>query len=222
MQFADVLASAIHDIKNSLNMVMATLDELTSDPANRFAQPERVVQLQHEAKRANNDLIKLLTIYKYENGRLGLNICDHNVEEFLEEIQIENQSLLQARNITLSMACDPELYGYFDEDLIRGVINNTIGNASRYTRRQMRLSAEEDDGYLVIRVEDDGEGFPPSMLENQSCDRKEAGFGSGSTNLGLYFSYLVASIHENKARKGSIQLENNRTLPGGCFSIRIP
>jgi K+-sensing histidine kinase KdpD len=222
MQFSDVLASTIHDIKNSLGMVMATLDELTSDPANRFAHPEKVVQLQQEAKRANNDLIQLLMIYKHENGRLGLNINEHMVEDFLDDILIENRALLKARGIDLSMACDPDLVGYFDDDLIRGVLNNTIGNASRYTKSTIHLSADEEEGYLVLRVEDDGPGYPSEMLNKQAANQEHGGFSSGHTKLGLYFSSLVASIHENKGRKGFILMENNHKLPGGCFSILLP
>lgn len=222
MQFADVLASTIHDIKNSLGMVMATLDELSSDPANKFAHPEKVIQLQQEAKRANNDLIQLLMIYKHENGRLGLNVNEQIVEDFLDDILIENRALLKARGIELRMECDSDLSGYFDDDLIRGVINNTIGNASRYTKSEILLSADEEDGYLVLRVEDDGPGYPAEMLEKQASDQEHGGFSSGHTKLGLFFSSLVASIHENRGRKGLIRMENGHALSGGCFSILLP
>lgn len=222
MQFSDILASSIHDIKNSLSMVMVTLDDLTNNPANHFEQPEKVIRLQEETKRANNDLIQLLLLYKYENGRLGLDITELNLEAFLEEVQIENQSLLQARNIQLNLSCDASLFGYFDEDLIKGVLNSAIGNASRYTKSEVRLSAYEDEGYLVIAVEDDGGGFPPVMLEVQYSNQKKESFSSGSTQLGLYFAQQVANIHENRGKKGFIKLENKRNLIGGCFSIQLP
>lgn len=222
MQFADVLASTIHDIKNSLSMVMITLDDLMSDPENQFAQPEKVVQLQQEAKRANNDLIQLLMIYKHKNNRLVVNIAEQNVEEFLEDILVEHQPLLRAKNIKLTVDCDPELNGYFDEDLIRGVVGNTIDNAARYTKQQIAISAVEEEGFLVLRVEDDGSGYPDEMLETQTVQQMEDGFSTGHTHLGLYFSLLVAGTHKNKERIGTIRLENNHSLPGGCFSIFLP
>ncbi|MCF6283136.1 MAG: HAMP domain-containing histidine kinase [Candidatus Polarisedimenticolaceae bacterium] len=222
MQFSDILAASIHDIKNSLGMLMATLDNLSSNPKNHFEHPEQVIRLQEETKRANNDLIQLLLLYKYENGRLGLNVNELNIEEFLEDIQIENCSQLQARKISLKIACDPDLFGYFDDDLVKGVINSAIGNASRYTQSQILLSGYEDEGYLIISVEDDGSGFPISMLEAQETEQNKGSFSSGSTQLGLYFAQQVASIHENRGKRGCIRLENNRNLTGGCFSIQLP
>ena len=222
MQFADVLASTIHDIKNSLSMVMITLDDLMSDPANQFAHPDKVIQLQQEAKRANNDLIQLLMIYKHKNSRLAVNVAEHNVEEFFEDILVEHQPLLRAKDIALKVECDPELFGFFDDELVRGVVGNTIDNAARYTKQQIHISAVEEDGYLVFRIEDDGVGYPQHMLETQSVQQMEDGFSTGNTHLGLYFSLLVAETHKNKDRAGSIKLENNQSLPGGCFSLRLP
>ncbi len=222
MQFSDILAASIHDIKNSLGMIMATLDDLTNDPNNHFTQPVQVIRLQEETKRANSDLIQLLLLYKYENQQLGLNITELNLEEFLEEIQAENSALLQARGISLNISCPSDLLGYFDDDLIKGVINSAIGNASRYTKSQILLRAEEEEGYLTIRVDDDGNGFPAEMLEIEYSEIQKASFASGSTQLGLYFAQQIASIHENRGRHGHIRLENRQALSGGCFSIQLP
>jgi K+-sensing histidine kinase KdpD len=222
MQFADILAASIHDIKNSLGMIMATLDDLTNDPKNHFRKPEQVIRLQEETKRANSDLVQLLLLYKHENQQLGLNITELNLEEFLEELQMENRALLQSRGISLTLSCAPDLFGYFDEELVKGVINSAIGNASRYTQSKIQLSAYQTEGFLTISVEDDGQGFPSEMLETQYRELQKALPSSGSTQLGLYFAQQIASIHKSRGKRGGIKLENKRALPGGCFSIQLP
>ncbi|MEJ2694437.1 MAG: hypothetical protein P8166_15755 [Candidatus Thiodiazotropha sp.] len=55
MKFSDILASTIHDMKNSLSMVINTLDELSSE--NQGREDKRLSTLQHESKRLNNNLI---------------------------------------------------------------------------------------------------------------------------------------------------------------------
>jgi hypothetical protein len=55
MQFSDILASIIHDMKNSLGMVINTLDEFASE--NNFQENSKLATLQHESKRLNNNLI---------------------------------------------------------------------------------------------------------------------------------------------------------------------
>ena len=71
MQFYDVLASIIHDMKNSLGMVIHTLDDVTADPDFKYRKIERITAMQNEAKRLNNNLIELLTLYKIENERIS-------------------------------------------------------------------------------------------------------------------------------------------------------
>ena len=156
MRFSDILASLIHDMKNSLGMVINTLEELNEQQLVDATNSYKMVALQHEAKRLNNNLIELLMLYKIENGRVSPNIEEWNLNEFLEEVIAENRISAEARTVTLDFACDPDLIGYFDEALIRSVINNIIGNGLRYTYNRMTVTAQQHNDYLVIRVEDNG------------------------------------------------------------------
>ncbi|MCW8889289.1 MAG: HAMP domain-containing histidine kinase [Sedimenticola sp.] len=222
MQFYDVLASLIHDMKNSLSMVVHTLEQLTDDPSFQYDKPEKVTALQNEAKRLNNNLIELLTLYKIENERISPTIEDVDVANFLEEVVAENHASAEANHIDLIYECDPDLYGYFDEGLVRGVMNNLVGNGLRYTHNKLRISAAEEDGFLVFRVEDNGAGFPKGMLATQSSLDLHRDIAEGRTQLGLYFATLIAEMHKNREQTGFIKLENGYKLPGGCFSVWLP
>lgn len=222
MQFYDVLASLIHDMKNSLSMVVHTLEQLTDDPSFHYDKPERVTALQNEAKRLNNNLIELLTLYKIENERISPTIEDIDIANFLEEVMAENHASAEANHIELSCDCDPDLYGYFDEGLVRSVMNNLVGNGLRYTRDRLRISAGQTEGFLVLRVEDNGAGYPEEMLAAQSSEDLHRDLAEGRTQLGLYFATMIAEMHKNKEQKGHIKLENGYGLSGGCFSIWLP
>ncbi len=222
MQFHDILASIIHDMKNSLSMVINTLDEITSNSTADIQQTPEIKLLQQEAKRLNNNLIELLTLYKIENERISANIDEIYMPDFLADIEAENRIAAMANDIKLTWQCDDDLHGFFDEGLIRGVINNLVGNGLRYTRSEMRVSACMDNGYLVIRVEDDGDGFPDHMLEAQENIDNHEQLLNGRTQLGIFFSSMVAKMHQNKSKVGFIRLENGRDLSGGCFSVSLP
>lgn len=228
MDFSDILASSIHDIKNSLGLILNNLDELIADPDNHLANPRQASLLQHEAQRANSNLIQLLNLYKLGNGQLAVQIAEHNLDDFLEEVIADSQAVCHALGLNLSDTCDPGLTGYFDAELIRSVLDSTIGNARRYARQTILLSADSQDGYLVIRVEDDGSGFPgqlPQWLsdeDEQTLNSTDPSTDPSRTRLGLYFAARIAQQHKTPERMGKICLKNGHTLTGGCFELWLP
>lgn len=222
MMFADILASLIHDMKNSLGMVINTLDELSAGSSPDISESPKLVILQREAKRLNNNLIELLTLYKIENERVSANIEECHVADFLDEVVAENHAIAAARQVTLECRCEDDLVGYFDDGLLRGVINSLIGNGMRYSDGVLLLSANQEDDYLVFRVEDNGAGFPEEMLEAQQALGQNQSLSEGRTQLGIYFAAMVAAMHRNKDKQGFIRLSNGCRLSGGCFSIWLP
>ncbi|QIK38835.1 HAMP domain-containing histidine kinase [Caldichromatium japonicum] len=225
LDFSTILASSIHDIKNSLGLILTNLEDLLGNPANHIADPRQASLLQHEARRANANLNQLLIFYKLGQDQLCVNITANPLDEFLEEIIAENRSVCQALGLRIDHQCDTELMGFFDIELVRGVLEGAIGNARRYARTQIQLNAELMEGFLVIRVEDDGVGFPPSMLAQ--TDYRPQTLSSivgtpGHTQLGLYFAAHLAQLHRQGDKCGSIRLVNGHLLPGGCFELWLP
>jgi signal transduction histidine kinase len=134
--------------------------------------------------------------------------------------------LLQSKGITLVTDFDPDLVWHYDEDLIIGVLGNAINNAVRYTGDKIRLAMVVVDGYLEIRVEDNGRGYPPAMLEAGASvlngKRGGVNFMTNSTGLGLFFSNEVLKMHRHRERRGGLYLENGGAYGGGCFVLRLP
>jgi len=222
MQFSDVLASSVHDMKNSLGLVLNRLEALLNDPETHIADRRQANLLQLEVQRANSNLVQLLALYKLGNQQLEAHLMEHNVEDFLDELVADNQARMEALDVSLETACDSFLSGFFDEGLVRGVLASTIGNAERYTRDLIRLSADEQDGYLVFRIEDNGAGYPRAMLDAQESTENGDAFQGGHTQLGLYFAREIARLHCSGERTGFIRLANDCGLPGGCFELWLP
>lgn len=221
IDFSMVLASAVHDMKNSLGMLLNSLDDLRREQTELLSESPKFNTLQYEAERMHNDLVQLLGIYRLGENNLSAHIEEHFVPDFLSGHMARHTPLLEGLGIEFDLEAD-NINGFFDEDLLTGVLNNTLNNALRYTRKRIKLRATEQDGYLVISVEDDGIGYPESMQHTGTPDFKALDFNSGSTSLGLFFASSVASLHTQGDRTGSIRLHNGGSLGGGIFEIWLP
>jgi signal transduction histidine kinase len=221
-QFSLLLASSVHDIKNSLGMLLSTLEGVIEDtPAMDAQQRLRFATLQGEAARINNALIYLLGIYRLQQEQLPVRIEAVFVADFLDEQRANQQLLSDIRGLELAVICDEQLSAYFDPALIAGVIDNMLVNAARYARSRIELRAEAGPDGLCIEVRDDGPGFPAKILDALHNHDRGIDFSSGSTNLGLYFAVEVARLHRRGETCGSVELVN---LNGGgsCFRLRLP
>ena len=216
-----VLALTVHDMKNSLGMLLNSLDELRMENEDKSDDSSKFNTLQYEAERIHNDLVQLLGIYRLGENNLSAHIEEHFVPDFLSEQLARHTPLLKGLDIECSIVTE-DINGFFDADLLTGVLNNTINNAIRYTKTRIRLTANEQDGYLVIGVEDDGKGYPEHMQHSGTLSFKSLDFNTGSTSLGLFFVSAVADLHSEGERTGYIKLHNGGPLGGGVFEIWLP
>jgi len=227
LDFSTVLAGSVHDMKNSLAMLLGSLADISSEyeGANCSIKKE-LSRIRHEGQRVNHDLIQLLTLYKIDHAQYYLNIEEVNIYDYLEEIRLEYKYLLNERGIDISLQCDVTLSGFFDAELVSGVLKTIINNAYQYTHDKILMSAESINGFIKLSIADNGKGYPPHMLFEQSAHKTTSNFGTGSTGLGLYFSSQVAELHKNKKKCGYVQITNatpaSPGLKGGCFSIFLP
>lgn len=219
--FAMLLASSVHDIKNSLGMLMETLAEVIAVNVAESGQQRQFAIIQGEAARINNDLMYLLGLYHLQQQSLALRLEETFLDEFLNEQVAQQELLFALRGIECQVSCDRELAGYFDRNLVSGVLNNVLVNGARYARHELRLSAEARDEGVVISVEDDGPGFPEAMLALGGARSGTIDFATGSSNLGLYFAREVAALHRRGVVPGHIELVNLR-VSGGRFSLFLP
>lgn len=221
LDFSFILASSVHDMKNSLGMLLNTLNDVMVEyPPQTESHANSYAVLEYEAARINSELIQLLSIYRLDHDDIRLHIDEYYVNDILNDQIVRNQGVLQTRKIHLELNCEESLQGYFDADLIGSVVNNILVNCARYCKNNLRVSAAQTDDGLCISIEDDGPGYPDSMLENP--DYFESGFAGGTPHLGLLFAHKVALMHQSKTQQGFIRLHNGGKLGGGCFSLYLP
>ncbi|GAA3952282.1 HAMP domain-containing sensor histidine kinase [Allohahella marinimesophila] len=234
IDFAFVMASSVHDMKNSLSLLLHSIDELAvllPDIDANHPASHRISTLQYEASRVNNDLVQLLTLYKLENSVAGITLDEHDLDDFLLEQLARYEPLFQSRGVDCQIQCEEGLAAVFDRDLVSGIINNVLANAIRYCKQTIVVSARvpdaaDDAGYgLLITIADDGTGFPGEMLDAADEFHLSSDFRSGSTHLGLYFADRIAKLHSGHSLTGKVRLSNGQvgaSSSGAVFELLLP
>jgi K+-sensing histidine kinase KdpD len=225
ISFTDLIASAIHDMKNSLNLQVSSLEKMAVQCRQRgdASASESLGLIIYQANRMNSNLIQLLSLYKFGKSIYPMDVAEHSVSEVIEEALLQNQSVMDFKGISITVDCAENCYWSIDRDLVTGILINALNNAYHYTSDKIRVAAKIDKGFLEMRVEDNGKGYPQSLLLNDGVSaNKGVNFASGSTGLGFYFSSRVASMHKNGNNQGSLSIENGGAYGGGCFVVRLP
>ncbi len=217
--FSLILAASIHDMKNSLGVLLSSLEDLRDEQQACGSSSANLDILQYQAERIHNDLVRLLGSYRLQQNMLSAHTEEHFVRDLLDDAIARYASVIDGQDINCQNNAQ-DISGYFDHQLIASVLDNSVSNAVRYAKHQMCLNAAYCEGYLVISVHDDGPGFTESMLRQETGHSID--FGGGNTHLGLYFANAIAALHSAGERKGFIKLLNGGQFGGGVFEIWLP
>ncbi len=217
--FSTLLASSVHDMKNSLGAIREMIQQLSKRDE---GLNQDVIQLEFESNRMNNSLMQLLVLYKIESAHFKPAIDEYPVIDIFNEIVAQHTPLLSFNKMQLDVQCDDELYCYCDYELVCNTIGTILNNAIRYSRNKILLSATQQEKFIRFNIEDDGDGFPPSFIMDGSKSQPNVNFAKGSTGLGLYFASTIAGMHVNGEQQGHIEIENDSCLGGARFSLLLP
>lgn len=53
-----------------------------------------------------------------------------------------------------------------DHGIFLTVAENLIGNAARFAKSGLSIEAVLENGQLLLKISDDGPGYPPELIEN--------------------------------------------------------
>lgn len=218
--FPAILASTVHDIKNSLGIVLELIGRMAE--AEQPGPGRNVSQLEFEANRINHSLMQLLVIYKIDASKFALHIDEYPALDIINETSAHQYSLSRYQAIDLQIDCDDNLMCYCDYPNISNALATILNNALRYTHSKIALSACKVDGYIKFCIEDDGDGFPEHLLSADLDSSTELDWVQGNTGLGLFFVSTIAGLHRNNGKSGFVKIDNNSRLVGARFCLFLP
>lgn len=222
IDFSSVLGAAVHDMKNSLTLMIQSIEDLESTLREHGVGIEEAASIHYQAARLNTGLIQLLSLYRTQLNQLPLNIDEHYVDDFIDDVIAYNHNHISTRDIDIDIEKEDDLYWYFDIDLLNVLISDALVNAMRYGHQKLKISVFEVDNNLSVKIEDDGPGFPENMLKATDSEINPMDISAGRTGLGLFFARMIAEAHTSEDRKGKISLTNGGSLGGGVFTLTLP
>lgn len=224
ISFADLMASSIHDMKNSLNLQVSALEKVAMACRARGDQAayDELGHIIYQSNRMNTNLVELLSLYKLGKAIYPVDMDEHAVADVIQDVVLQSQFMMAFKGIRVSVDCAADCYWFFDKELVKGVLVNALNNAYQYTHDAIHIAARLHDKQLELRVEDNGPGYPSAMLDSGAGSNRGVNFTTGSTGLGFYFCAQVAQLHKNGSRRGVLRMENGGTLGGGCLVLQLP
>ncbi|GDY27375.1 MULTISPECIES: sensor histidine kinase [unclassified Agarivorans] len=224
LDFSSVLATAVHDMKNSLGMLTQSTEAIAlRSKQNGREDSEELSRLHYEVSRLNGSLMQLLALYRFEKKQLPMTIEENYLEDLLNDVYYKNKSFIEQTQMKIDIEVDESLSWYFDVTLIEYLLSDVVINALRYSKKQIKISAKQADNYLCIQVDDDGDGFPQSIIDLANAKvASQLDFVNNRSGLGLFFAKLIAKAHINSGKEGRIHIENGSFLGGSRFSLYLP
>lgn len=214
-----------HELKTPLTSIQAyadvLLDGALDDPANNRSFVERILQQTERLSRLIQDLLSLSRI---ESQSETAELEQLSLDELLEEVLPDHQSVAEARGLALHCELDgtaPAAITAEGEGL-RTILNNLIRNALSYTPRggHVTVRVGRRGAQVQLEVQDDGVGIAREHHE-RIFDRfyrvdKARSRDVGGTGLGLS---IVKHLVEQSG--GTIELESE-VGRGSLFRVRWP
>jgi signal transduction histidine kinase len=214
----------VHDLRNPLNAVMASLAALTkvleADPETNVA---RFLELgQTSAQRILTMVNAMLEVERLDGGDVVLDLAPVDMVKLATDVVERNQALAGVGEVTLTVDVRDDLPSIVaDRQRIDRVLTNLADNALKFTPPggTIRVSFQREGDELVATVNDTGLGIPEDQRERvfdrfaqTEEGRKARGFG-----LGLAFCRSAVTAHG-----GRIWAEPGEDGQGTKFVFTLP
>lgn len=209
-------SSIAHEIRNPLAAATHAAQLLEESPTTKLTEMRLINIIQKQCKRMNGIVENILQLSRREQSKpesLELN-------EFLTELVGEFLSTQKAKNVDFKTNLPPgEAYVVYDRSQLSQclwkLLDNSIDHATgtKVTRLRLNMSKDEQAGYCVITLEDNGPGIDKAQIkhifEPFYSTRKE---GSG---LGLYIARQLCEANQSELTVDS------QPGQGARFHIRV-
>jgi signal transduction histidine kinase len=166
----------------------------------------------------------LLDVSRVTRGLVTINKTDVEFGAVLREAVEQVVPVIDARRhrLTLDAASGP-LPVSGDRTRLIQVAANLLNNAAKYTPEggELRVSLAEENGWAVLRVQDNGIGIAPDLLPvvfdlftqgQRTPDRAQGGLG-----LGLALVKKLVELHG-----GAVEAHSEGAGRGSTFIVRLP
>lgn len=222
----DFMANVSHEIRTPINTICGMSEMLLREELESGVRGE-VFDIQTAGRNLLSIVSDILDFSELESGKMDLIEEPYNITSTLNDVMNMTNAQLNGKKIELIVSCDANIPSGLvgDEQKLRRVIMNLVGNAVKFTQEGcviITLSARKEDYgvNLIVNVKDTGIGMNETELEklfssfNQvdtKRNRQEGGVG-----LGLAISQAIVR------KMGGFITVNSKPGQGSEFQFVVP
>jgi two-component system sensor histidine kinase KdpD len=217
-----LLAAVSHDLRSPLAAIKASVTDLLGDDVQRDAQVvrEALTSIDDETDRLDALIANLLDMSRIEGGMLRAHLEGVQVSEVLATCVDHVRRLWPTLDVVVRVGDDTIVRAdpVFLDRVGTNLLENAAKAAADATDPRIEVGARKNDGHVVVRVIDHGEGVPEVVREQlffpfYRVTEREPRLGTG---LGLAISKGFLDLMD-----GEIWIEDT---PGGgaTFAFSLP
>lgn len=211
-------ASVAHDIRTPITVLKGYLDYLEKMiPQDKLTEDmllDTVSSMQGAVNRLEQYVDCVRDVEKIEN--IEIEKRPENVRRLLDEMRSNVKQLETNKEILISSNIMTMDEVRLDKSVFFRIFENLLQNALRYAKKQVHISILQNKNFLILTVEDDGNGFAGKDLEKAatvfySSDKEGQHFG-----IGLSICRILCEKHG-----GLLSISNNKNKSGACVTAKL-
>ncbi len=212
----------VHDLKSPLTVITSGMNLLRKGNLGGVTETQgRLINnLEQSGKQILFMIDDLLDVERIEAGVLTLQRTNINIIKLLQETVTNYQVVASTNKQGLEfISSQSREVVSADKRLLERVFHNLLSNALKFTPENgtISVSAQVDEGFFMVCVDDTGPGIPESERERifekfaqvERVERRGAG-------LGLTFCKMVIETH------GGNLVVNDSPMGGAQFCMTLP
>jgi signal transduction histidine kinase len=211
-----------HDFRNPLNTILLSTG-LLEDSSDRLTREQQLAYFQM-IRSAIKDMDQLLTevliIGRADSGRLKLNLVPLDLQELCQRT-VDNLRLSMSEKHQLVFSCYGDTKdGLWDENLLRHILNNLLGNAIKYSPDggQIQFDLIREGEKIIFKIQDRGIGIPPQEQGRLFKPFFRANNVENIAGTGLGLAIVERCV---QAHGGEVQVNSEVGL-GTTFTVILP
>lgn len=202
-QLHTITDSLAHDLRSPMMAIRGKL-ELALLADHESAGADRIASALEELDRLSDFLTKSLDVAEANADALRLRRTPVDLDELVRTMVDLYEPSLSERGLKVSLRSHAYVLVSADPALLHRMMANLFDNALKHlppgTTISIQLEALAEFGRL--KIEDDGPGFPPEIID-RPFEKYAKGKQSTGSGLGLAFAEAVVRTHGGQIRAGN-------------------
>ena len=211
------LSGMSHDLRTPLTAIIGYTELLLEQNITSEQRNELEIILRN-AQRLSGLINGLLDTALIESRALSLDIQTLPLRDIISHAAEDLSMMAAIKNIPINIEVPQRVMVRGDRDRLGQVFSNVLDNAIKFTiKGSIKISAEEENEWVHVKIDDTGIGIPQERLEKifdmfyQLDTAQTQKYGAG---LGLWISKSIVEAH-----KGKIWAESKNS--GSTFHVLI-